>query len=175
MRVTFSFTVRVAEAVTDPLHTCIIRPPTDGNEPCCVDIGWNLDADTTDCGCPTDCDCVTTPLGSQIVDSPSPRVAFGNQICDYSTPLCTQTWACLTTAVSHPNIRPRIRIEAGGTELRNVAVFIWEAVPGLASPNTPTGFEQYECPGNGRPPSFDRPSARSVDGGDRRPHRTRMA
>lgn len=144
LRVTFSFTLGVGEAMTDVLHTCIMEGPNEGDPtPCCTAVTFDLEPEADDCGCPTPCECVQPSGAPSIEGSPSPRINYGGQDCTYSTPMCAQTFACLTPALSPQGLRSRIRIEAGETELRDVAVLVWEAVPGLPDPTTPRGLELY--------------------------------
>ena len=146
MRVTFSFSLGSGEGFRKHGPTCIMNAPVEEEpEPCCLPISWDLNPPEQQCGCPLPCDCETQSFGPTLERSPSPRVRVGGQECGYSTPLCSQTFACLTETVPSPGGTLSIRVTAGQTELRNASITVWEARPGLPSPSTPEGLGVYEA------------------------------
>ena len=145
LRVTFSFTLSCPEAVTGSSQVCVMEAPlaTDPT-PCCVGLTFNIGTEDETCGCPTPCACPTVTVGPSIEGSPSPRTgSTGTDLCRYSTPLCSKTFACLVDPFGWQNAAPIIEITAGTEPLRNVSITWWEAVQGLPSPATPTGLDYY--------------------------------
>lgn len=144
MRVTFSFTIDDARMFKPATEACVMRSPEPGTAcPCCVPISFALDEPVNECGCPTSCDCTTVLPTSE--DSPSPGVSLAP--CDYSTPLCAKTFACLTSTFSASEAVPTIKVTANDKPLTDVAVFIWEAIAGIPSPSTPEGYAYYAARG----------------------------
>ncbi len=174
VRVTFAFAVQGSDRFAPIPGGCLMLSPQEGDctdAVCCSDLVWDMTAVLEDdCGCVTACDCAPV-----VVEAPPGAVdllADGAAVCSYSTPLCSQTYACLTSTFSHQNAVPTIAITAGTEDLYNVSVTIWRARAGLPSPTTVEGFGFY----NQIDPIVDRAlihripaqSTLTLDGGQRR-------
>ena len=143
LRVTFTFEVQSAERFLPSSGGCVMHAPTEcDNLPCCTELMWNLDPVAECASCPTDCAC--DPLVEELPSGAVDLLADGTAECRYSTPLCSNTFACLTAPFAQENAVPTVTITAGLEDLHNVSVTIWEARPGLPNPTTAEGFEFYE-------------------------------
>ena len=142
VRVTFQFALRSSEVFQAPKEICVLRPPAeDEPQPCCFPLVWDLSGTDADCECPVDCACAPEPEPDCTLRANT--LPDGAAECNYSTPLCARTYACLSAPFSTPNAVPEIQLTAGLQPIRNAMVTIWDAVAGLPNPSTPEGLAVY--------------------------------
>lgn len=153
-RVTFSFDVNNTFSYTDPFPVCEFGPgaedPDSAEEPFnppCRPLGvTNAAPVENDCGrCGRPCYCDTNEQLETTEDTVSPGALSDlAHACQWSKPLCSKRWTCVTPPIPWDEGVPTIRIDAGSAPLENVMVTFWDAHPGLPDPGTHVGAGIYE-------------------------------